>query len=857
MQNHRMGLMGACAGMIALAGLKYTAMPAAPPAVAAAVETMRVQADNQTPALPPLPALPKPTRTDACEYVGGVPLGGIGTGTVELRGDGSFREWQIFNNWGNSQTVELFKYSPSYDLLNAFAAVKINDNACVLETHPAQGLPGVEKIAYVGWFPFSHLQYGLGDESPVKITAEAFGSYVPHHPDDSGIPAFGLTYRFQNITARPVQISLALSVVNPLGEVCQRETAGGLTVAESVRDGEGGIALAALDGKPVSVMGGADTPETLQSFWDTFRSAQPNYGTNAQGQRVAQVVTFTVPPNASKAERFVVGWYSPDHRENGNGVYVGHKYAAWAQSPADSVRLMAGRFDALRTASANWRDTMRDASWPTWVSHWLCNSQSTLAKNTWWTKDGRFLTYESTECPNGSPVHIIDLADWPVVDEFPALELGLLRQYAANQGPDGHIPEEFQFAGTHPSVTFPGGRDLIDLCPKYAMEVYHRYRETGDRDFLNAVWPSVKKAMLYNRKFDTMGIGLPSGPDISSTWDHWSDRYFFSYGGSVELGGLRAAEELAKVQNDPAFAAQMHTMYETGLASMNNHLWNGEFYAMTTDQALKQNGLSFVESTYGDMMGRFIGLGPILPDDKSLATLRAIAKYNNMPTQWGLVVTADTTGKMVEYDGDVRAQITTCHAIPAPIALMQQGNAEDMDNGLRILKQIYDIGEIHPGGLWNTPHHVVAATGERNVNDFTHYMRDRDVWALLKVLNGWSYDAPDESLALGPILNPQQCRGPWICSTAYGSLAQTITGKRQSVFLKATDGALTLKQIRLLCRTGTVMALNMSQDGRHLKTTFAQDGSRLQVKFLEPLRLQAGSTLEFVVQGSRLFHPAD
>ena len=132
-------------------------------------------AGNQT---ADIPQLPKPTRTDTGEYVGGVPLGGIGTGTVELRGDGSFREWQIFNNWGNVQTVGLFQYPPPYDLLNSFAAVKVNDQAYVLETHPAQGLPGVAKITYDGDFPFSHLQYGLGADSPVKISAEAFGSFV-------------------------------------------------------------------------------------------------------------------------------------------------------------------------------------------------------------------------------------------------------------------------------------------------------------------------------------------------------------------------------------------------------------------------------------------------------------------------------------------------------------------------------------------------------------------------------------------------------------------------------------------------------------------------------------------------------
>lgn len=28
----------------------------------------------------------------------GIPLGGIGCGTVEIRGDGRFNEWHIFNN---------------------------------------------------------------------------------------------------------------------------------------------------------------------------------------------------------------------------------------------------------------------------------------------------------------------------------------------------------------------------------------------------------------------------------------------------------------------------------------------------------------------------------------------------------------------------------------------------------------------------------------------------------------------------------------------------------------------------------------------------------------------------------------
>ncbi len=789
------------------------------------------------------------TRTDLCSYVGGVPLGGIGAGSVEIRGDGSFREWQIFNNWGNTPQVVLSKHFPPFDLLNAFAAVKIDDHAYVLETHPPEGLPGVSAIQYDGWFPFADLDYTVADQTPVRISLEAFGSYIPHHANDSAIPAIGLTYHFKNTTAQPVKICLALSLVNPLGVECREGAAGRLQTALCT-DGKAGVGLAALDDTPRSFMGGPDTADALKAFWTDFTAPTSQLSATPAGQRFGQVVTFQLQPGEEKSERFVIGWFFPDHYENNTGPLVGHKYEAWTDSAAASVNLFAGRFDELRRASAQWRDTMKESSWPEWVTRWLCNSQSTIVKLTWWVKDGRFMSYESPECPNSSPVHLIDLADWPVLDEFPELELGLLRHFAQKQEASGKIPEEFQSPGTNPTVTFPGGRDLYDVNPKYVVEIYHRWRETGDKEFLDATWPSVKKAIVYNNShYDGLEIGLPSGKGISSTWDHWTNEYAFSYGGSVWLAGLKAAENLAEVEGDSDFAAQVHTLSQKALATMNDHLWNGEFYAMALDKNLQQDNLSFVESTYGDDLARFVGLGGVLPNDKALATLRAIANYNRQPTPYGVVITADKSGQMVEYMGDKRAQITTCHCIPAPIALIQEGDAKDQANGLEILKNIYSIGEKQPGGIWNTPHHVVAASGERNVRDFGHYLRDRCIWALLKVLNGWSYDAADQSLTLGPILKPQNSRGPWICSTAYGTLGQEITGMTQKITLITKEGSLALAKMTVSCETGNVATVNVTQDGKTLAASFVQEGTQVRLSFSSRMTLMPDSKLEITLSG--------
>ena len=79
-----------------------------------------------------------------------VPLGGLGTGTIELRADGSLREWTIFNNFPRHGL------KVDWDDLLFGIRVGTTDAAAVtraLRTHPPMALPGVEQIDYAGAFP--------------------------------------------------------------------------------------------------------------------------------------------------------------------------------------------------------------------------------------------------------------------------------------------------------------------------------------------------------------------------------------------------------------------------------------------------------------------------------------------------------------------------------------------------------------------------------------------------------------------------------------------------------------------------------------------------------------------------------
>lgn len=792
-----------------------------------------------------------PTRRDQCSFVSSVPLGGLGAGTVELRQDGSFREWQIFNNLGNSPTLGIWKYFPSFDLLNSLMAVKVNDKAYVLETKPPAGLPGIEAIDYNGKFPFANLTYHLPGKPPLKLSLEAFSGFIPHNPDDSGLPAFGLSFNIANTLLEPIDIRLVLSIVNPFGQDCQTVNQDGYGMAEC-GDGRSGLAVTSLDTKAKYILGGRDDEETLKEFWSIFTNAKAIEGQSAgQGQRIALIASLNLEPQATKQLRFVIGWFFPDHKENGTGPLVGHRYEKLVGSAVDAVRLFAGKYNDLHDKSAAWRDALLNASWPEWASDWLINLQANIIKSSWWVRDGRFITMESVHCPNAGPLHVIDLADWPVLDLFPDLELGLLRRFAQDQYPDGRMPEQYNLKaidnplalGSTPSITNPGGRDLLELSPKYAVEVFHRFKETGEKRFLEDTYPSVKKAMTYAMRFDQDGDGLPDHITglCRTSWDLWENGYLPSYTATLWLAGLLAMEKLARLMNDNEYADSVHKQLEKGHSALDSKLWNGEYYAFYANEAGEKSPICMIDQIYGELFASFVGLGQVLPSDRTLSALRAIAKYNSQATDYGLVCGAMPDGSIV-IPPDDRVQIIVCWMLPAPIGLIAHG---DLDEGLGILKRVYDMAtKVHPGGLWDFPDCVIAETGEYHPRGFHHYLRTQCFWSLMKILNGWNYNAAEQTLSVEPVYNPDDCHGPWIVPTAYGTLSQKITGGRQRIRLDVLEGELTLKRLVIRSRIARGRSVTVRLGNKTISHETACEDNMIRMDFKNCLNLIALDKIE-------------
>ena len=139
----------------------------------------------------------------------GIPLGGMGAGTFEIRADGGMYEWQIFNNWGQRLVLP-----------DTFFAIRANETGKSavtrrLETirHSFNPGQGVKNITYEGRSPIARLRY---DEPalPVEVSLTAWSPLIPHQPRESGVPAAVFTFELTNHTANAVHAILLGSIRN-------------------------------------------------------------------------------------------------------------------------------------------------------------------------------------------------------------------------------------------------------------------------------------------------------------------------------------------------------------------------------------------------------------------------------------------------------------------------------------------------------------------------------------------------------------------------------------------------------------------------------------------------------------------
>ncbi|MDE3201160.1 MAG: hypothetical protein KGN79_09575 [Acidobacteriota bacterium] len=172
--------------------------------------------------------IPVPLSIPATMPMGsGAPLGGIGTGFVEIRADGCFYEWQIFNSndWAQDAKSTTAPFPAGPQVLRFLLRVKKGDEVPQMrrlylrsDDNDLYSLPmlhDVESIEYAAAFPVTTLHYH-DSTLPVRVSAEVFSPFVPGDARASATPGFHAVYTIENTSDEAVEVSLASFLDNPL-----------------------------------------------------------------------------------------------------------------------------------------------------------------------------------------------------------------------------------------------------------------------------------------------------------------------------------------------------------------------------------------------------------------------------------------------------------------------------------------------------------------------------------------------------------------------------------------------------------------------------------------------------------------
>ena len=168
----------------------------------------------------------------------GMPIGGIGTGQLYLRGDGTLAAWRIFNRaTGGQPPVE-----------QGFALRIESATGAVTRRLSRAGFADTE---FCGEYPLATVRYRAGD-TPLQVDLTAYSPFIPLNAPDSGLPATVFDFELHNAGTTSLKVGVLGWLENAVGlNTGPRIGAGGQRT--SARRTERGRSLVVHGGAPVTL----------------------------------------------------------------------------------------------------------------------------------------------------------------------------------------------------------------------------------------------------------------------------------------------------------------------------------------------------------------------------------------------------------------------------------------------------------------------------------------------------------------------------------------------------------------------------------------------------------------------------
>ncbi|CAZ94529.1 GH116 family glycosyl-hydrolase [Zobellia galactanivorans] len=705
-----------------------------------------------------------------------VPLGGFGAGSVELRADGGFMDWDIFNNSPATGNDKI-------QLNDAFMGLYIQADgkkafATTLRTHPPKKLPAVQQLEYSGAFPVSRLN--IQDSNiPLKTKLYAYSEYKIRNSIQSATPCALFSLELENVTDDEYQAAFLFNLPNHIQGLFNVDQ--GLVLTKKGKEPSSGDMTLAANGADEVTYSVADD---LNKLWDEF-SDNGNFQEDIHdsGQYGAISAKVSLAPGEKRTITIAMGWYFPERPISVE--IVGNYYTNLFRSSTEVTEKALSRLPETWKGIIEWNETCFDNSLPDWLQDAMVNSTATIVKTGIWTKDNRFRQWESFACPNIDPIHISFARSLPYDLFFPELKKSIIGAHGAAQRDNGYIPEKLWPRNSKDPLDQPSpGRVLGDCSTSFILSVYASHIWDGDEEFVNEMWPHVKRAAQWqinrSRKF-----GLPDR--LAATYDlsGFGKKDLVSYNAFMHLAAMKAATELAKEREKE----DLVSLYKKNIAAAQNtlkaHFWTGTYFRNWWNKDEPKNDDIHIDTQFGQVWSYLLGLGDVIEPELMKSHLEAEVVAADSP--YGMKVLAYAGNDRDETGSGVNNTVWQAGSIHWSILnIYLQMNP---DKSLGQAKKVINHWRKGLNDQWNYADLTSVTNGYPHTN--SHYGRQLMLWGIPLALSGQQFSAPQGVLSFTPRIEAPY-KLPFFTAHASGVLEAKVG---EPLLLTLKSGHLKLNKI--------------------------------------------------------------
>jgi non-lysosomal glucosylceramidase len=580
----------------------------------------------------PFTAKPDQQLTDD-GAVQGLPLGGLGTGSIGRDHDGRFSRWHL--------APGRYRYRPSpgswlgVELAGGGAPVALVTPGS--ETRPAGLAPPAGLVASIGsigeyeaLFPFAWHRYRPEVTWGVRVEVRQWSPVIAGREDESSWPVGCLEVTLTNERAGACELAVAFAfelpvddaTLHPAGPVEFSVDEASVLSRLPAASASFSLAVEGGDEAAARALGGDAEYEALaRGLWRAVQNPGAQTSDLESRPGLAAAARVRLAPGEQRTVAFALAWDLPEIRFGDQGQHRWHRahtrrFGTSGSAAGEIAGTVLANRDELTGAIERWHtgvaDRLRAQNAPDWLLADLCNELYMLVEGgTAWVTgkvggdrpEEHFAVLESVDYKYYETLDVRYYSSFVLLELWPRLEGAVMRDFLRT------IPEE----DPEPIVTEWAGRkgvrkrrnraphDLggplqepfdrvnayvlqdsgawVDLNPKFILQVVRNIALMGDEALVAEAWPICRDAIRVVEGFDSDGDGLPDHDGVpDQTYDTWPMRGISAYCADLWLACLAAGEWLATRAGDHDEARRLAELRARAHPVVEEKLWTGTYY---------------------------------------------------------------------------------------------------------------------------------------------------------------------------------------------------------------------------------------------------------------------------------------